>query len=80
MSEIGKIRAVLDSQEFKKRFRDNLVEEARQTRTALHYVDAKGRYVEEWPVTGELYEVRYDALTDQPIRLQALHKSDPVAI
>lgn len=79
MSETEKIRAVLNSPEFKKQFRDNLVEEARQTGTALHYVDTEGRYVEEWPATGELYEVQYDQKTDQTIRLQDLRKSEPVS-
>ncbi len=69
---IEKIRAALDSPEFKKRFRDNLVEEARRTGTMLYYQDEEGRSVEEWPATGELYEVRYDAATDKVIRLRAL--------
>ena len=76
---IEKIRAALDSPEFKKRFRDNLVEEARRTGTALHYIDSEGRYVEEWPATGELYEVRYDVTTDATIRLRTLHTAEPVA-
>lgn len=73
MDEIKEMRALLDSPEFKKRFRDNLVEEARKTGTSLSYVDSEGRYVEEWPATGELYEVRHDVATDRTIRIQTLH-------
>ncbi|GEM_PF-3574763 len=77
MDETEKISALLDSQEFKKQFRDSVVEEARQTGTALHYIDKQGRYVEEWPATGALYEVRYDKNTDQTIRLRTLRQPEP---
>lgn len=78
MNEMEEIRAALDSPEFKKRFRDNLVEEARRTGTMLYYQDEQGRSVEEWPATDELYEVRYDPSTDKIIRIQALHVSELV--
>jgi hypothetical protein len=78
MNESDTIRAALDSPEFKQRFRDHLVEEARQTNTALHYIDAEGRYVEECPATGALYEVRYDKETDQSIRIRTLRHPEPV--
>ena len=69
---------LLDSPEFRQQFRNTLVEEARQTNTALHYVDAEGRYVEEWPATGALYEVRYDQQTDTTIRVRTFRQPEPV--
>lgn len=69
---------LLHSDESKQLFRDSLVEEAKQTGTALHYIDAQGRYVEEWPATGELYEVRYDSKTDETIRIKTLREPSPV--
>lgn len=77
MNEMAIIRTALDSQEFKERFRDNLVEEAQQTNTALHYIDEQGRSIEEWPATGERYEVRYDKLSDKTIRIKPLHQPKP---
>ena len=76
MDETEKIRELLDSPEFKQQFRDSLVEEARQTGTALHYMDELGRYVEEWPATGELYEVWYDKATDKTIRIKTLRQPE----
>lgn len=78
MNETNSINDLLDSSEFKQQFRDNLVEEARQTNTALHYIDAEGRYVEEWPATGALYEVQYDKVTDKTIRIKTLRQPEPV--
>ncbi len=80
MDEFISIRTLLNSKEFKQQFRDNVTEEARDTNTAIHYIDEEGCYVEEWPATGELYEVRYDAIADKIIRLQALHKPAPLAL
>lgn len=71
---------VLHSDESKGLFRQNLLEEARKTNTMLYYTDLEGRWVEEWPATGELYEVQYDPKADKIIRLQTLHQLEPVIL
>lgn len=71
---------LLHSDESKRLFRESLVEEARQTGTMLYYTDNEGRWVEEWPATGELYEVRRDIDSDTIVRIKTLHQSEPALL
>ncbi|MBC3785993.1 hypothetical protein [Spirosoma utsteinense] len=77
MKSFQEANQLLHSQESKQLFRENLIEEARRTGTMLYYTDSEGRWVEEWPATGELYEVRRDVNTDTIIRIGTLHRSEP---
>ena len=48
----------LDTPEFKQAHRARLVAEARAARTSITYLDEQGRYIQEWPATGERYVVK----------------------
>ena len=64
MKSFQETTQLLHSDKSKQLFRESLVEEARQTGTMLYHTDSEGRWVEEWPATGELYEVCHDRKTD----------------
>jgi len=51
------IPAILASEEFKQTNWAILRAEAAAANTFLNYIDERGRYIHEYPETGELYEV-----------------------